>query len=257
MKFAIVERGDAYSKELADYIKERCQQEGWQYHKSNPDLIISIGGDGTMLRSIHEYLDQLDSVCFVGIHTGTLGFLTDYTKQEIHLFLHGLFNKKPQLEEFPLLEITLPEKKETFYAFNEIRIESIAKTVHLNIYIDGEFFEKTTGSGICISTQNGSTAINRALSGAVVDSGLQVMQLSEIMPIVHNHHHSLKNPYIMRKDREIMVQGDTIRYTMGCYDHLSRTFQDVNQILIRTSQKKVRFARYRTYSYLRRLKELY
>ena len=91
----------------------------------------------------------------MGIHTGTLGFLTDYTKQEIHLFLHGLFNKKPQLEEFPLLEITLPEKKETFYAFNEIRIESIAKTVHLNIYIDGEFFEKTTGSGICISTQNG------------------------------------------------------------------------------------------------------
>ena len=61
----------------------------------------------------------------------------------------------------------------------------------------------------------------------------------------------------MRKDREIMVQGDTIRYTMGCYDHLSRSFQDVNQILIRTSQKKVRFARYRTYSYLRRLKELY
>lgn len=90
-----------------------------------------------------------------------------------------------------------------------------------------------------------------------MDSGLQVMQLSEIMPIVHNHHHSLKNPYIMRKDREIMVQGDTIRYTMGCYDHLSRSFQDVNQILIRTSQKKVRFARYRTYSYLRRLKELY
>lgn len=41
----------------------------------------------------------------------------------------------------------------------------------------------------------------------------------------------------MRKDREIMVQGDTIRYTMGCYDHLSRSFQDVNQILIRTSQK--------------------
>lgn len=48
----------------------------------------------------------------------------------------------------------------------------------------GNSLRKTTGSGICISTQNGSTAINRALSGAVVDSGLQVMQLSEIMPIV-------------------------------------------------------------------------
>lgn len=88
-----------------------------------------------------------------------------------------------------------------------------------------------------MSTQNGSTAVNRALSGAVVDSGLQVMQLCEIMPIVHNHHHSLKNPYIMREDREIVVKGDTIKYTIGCYDYLSRPLDDVNEIIIRSSEK--------------------
>ncbi len=257
MKFTIVERGDTHSNEVSSYIKNSCIAQGWKYDNENPELIISVGGDGTMLHSIHDYLDQLDTAAFVGVHTGTLGFLTDYTQQEINLFLHGLFNKRPVIEEFPLLEIHLPEKNETFYAFNEIRIESVSKTVHLDLYIDGEFFEKTTGSGICVSTQNGSTAVNRALCGAVVDSGLQVMQLCEIMPIVHNHHHSLKNPYIMRKDREIMVKGDTIQYTIGCYDYLSRPLDDVKEIIIRSSEKKVRFARYRTYSYLHRLKELY
>lgn len=257
MKFAIMDRGDSFSNEVSAYIKQHCIQNEWTYDQDHPDLLISVGGDGTMLRSIHAYIDQLDHLLFVGIHTGTLGFLTDYTKQEIHLFFHGLFNKKPVIEEFPLLEIDLVGMDQTFYAFNEIRIESLSRTVHLDIYIDGEFFENTTGSGICVSTQNGSTAINRALSGAVVDSGLQVMQLCEIMPIVHKNHHSLKNPYIMRQDRVITVKGDTIQYTMGCYDHLSTSFQDVKEIQIRTSEKKVRFARYRTYSYLRRLKELY
>ena len=61
----------------------------------------------------------------------------------------------------------------------------------------------------------------------------------------------------MRKDREIMVKGDTIQYTIGCYDYLSRPLDDVKEIIIRSSEKKVRFARYRTYSYLHRLKELY
>lgn len=257
MRFTIVERGDEHSSEVSSYIKKQCLTQGWKYDQENPELLISVGGDGTMLRSIHDYIDKLDSCYVVGVHTGTLGFLTDYTQQEINLFLHGLFNKKPEIEEFPLLEIDLPQVNEKIYAFNEIRIESLSRTVNLDIYIDGEFFEKTTGSGICVSTQNGSTAVNRALAGAVVDSGLQVMQLCEIMPIVHNHHHSLRNPYIMRMDREITVKGDTIQYTVGCYDHLYRFLKDVNEIVIRSSQKKVRFARYRTYSYLHRLKELY
>ena len=98
--------------------------------------------------------------------------------------------------------------------------------------------------------------MNRALNGAVVDSDIQVMQLCEIMPISHHNHHSLRNPYIMRQDREILIKGD-LTYAKGYYDHLTHDIHDVNEIYVRTSEKKVRFARYRTYSYLRRLKNLY
>lgn len=256
MRFGIIDRGDVNSKEVSKRIKDACIEHEWEFSMQNPDLIISVGGDGTMLRSIHAYINQLDQISFVGVHTGTLGFFTDYTQSEINLFLNDLFTRKPKIEAFPMLEIDLPEKEEKFYAFNEVRIETIGKTLSLDVYIDNEFFENTTGSGLCISTQFGSTAVNRALAGAVVDSGIQVMQLCEIMPIAHNNHHSLRNPYIMRQDRKIRIKGD-FTYAKGCYDHLTYDIHDTNELYVKTSEKKVRFARYRTYSYLRRLKNLY
>ncbi len=257
MRFAFVLRPDDNTKRVAAVIRQKCESIGWQYDEKTPEIILSIGGDGTLLRGIHSYINQLDSIAFVGIHTGTLGFLTDYTQSEVDAFIHDIQNSAYEIEEFPLLETTFPETNTTIYSLNEVRIESLEKTLSLDVYIDGEFFERTTGSGICLSTQAGSTAVNRALSGAVVDSRLRVLQLCEIMPIAHNSHHSLRNPYIMRDDREVIVKSDLLRYGKVCYDHLNMDMNDVSEIHMKTSNKKVRFARYRTYSYLTRLKNLY
>ena len=144
-----------------------------------------------------------------------------------------------------------------YYGFNEARIGSWQHTLNLDIYIDEEFFERTNGSGICISTQYGSTAINRALNGAVVDPGIQVLQLTEIMPLTNMHHHSLGNPYIMKEDRVVKVKGDSFENAILSFDHHNISLSGISQIQISTSNKKVRFARYRTYSYLKRLKNLY
>ena len=143
------------------------------------------------------------------------------------------------------------------FSFNEIRIESSIRTLNLDVFIDDEYFERTTGSGICISTQAGSTAVNRALQGAVIDSGLNVMQLCEILPISHMNHHTLRNPYIMQCDRKVRVESDGLEKAYLYYDYLQEDLTDAEYILVKTSQKKVRFARYRTYSYLKRLKNLY
>ena len=210
-----------------------------------------------MLRAIHTYIDKLDEIQFVAIHTGNLGFFTDYTQDEVDHLVYDLKHNKPVVEEFNLLQMDLPQVNETLYALNEVRIESLAKTLVLDISIDDEFFESSQGSGICVSTQSGSTAVNRALKGAVVDPGLKVLQLCEIMPISHKNHHSLKNPYIMNDNRKISVRGDTLAYAHVCYDHLERDLKAISEIIIHSSTKKVRFARYRTYSYLTRLKNLY
>ncbi|MDD7280482.1 NAD kinase [Floccifex sp.] len=257
MKFAIIDRTDYNSIQQRNEIKKQLMEHGLEYDEKYPDLVICVGGDGTFLRAIHQYIDILDTTMFVGIHTGTLGFLTDFTQREINELIHLIVHTTPVIENRPMLKIEFKDKEEVCYALNEVRISSMDRTLKLDIYIDDEFFEQTSGSGICVSTQVGSSALNRALNGAVVDPGLDVLQLCEIMPVVNKNHHSLQNPYIMKETRKLTIKGEFLHYANINYDHLSANLEDVNEILISSSTKKVRFARYRTYSYLKRLKNLY
>lgn len=257
MRFTIEDRQDIHSKEISEYLKNQCQSIGWIYDPNNFQTVLSVGGDGTLLRSIHKYIDRIDDIEFVGIHTGTLGFLTDYTYEEVDSFIKDIQKNSLMIEKAPLLEFEIQERNKKFYSLNEVRIESFAKTLSLDIFIDDEFFEHCTGSGVCVSTQAGSTAVNRALQGAVIDSGLRVLQLCEIMPIAHKSHHSLRSPYIMKDDREVLVTGKSLSYAHACYDHLEIDLNNISELRIRTSNKSVKFARYRKYSYLRRLKNLY
>lgn len=256
MRFTTIDRGDPHTHQIVDTLLSRCQDLGWILDHEHPQVVLSVGGDGTLLRGIHKYIDQLDQVSFVGIHTGTLGFYTDYTWDEIDTFLEDIQKDQVVYEEMPLLEMYFSNGDKQ-YALNEVRIESISRTLSLDIWIDDEFFERTTGSGICISTQAGSTAINRALKGAIIDNGLHVLQLCEIMPISHKNHHSLQNPYIMREDRIVKVKGDGLSLAKAAFDHLEQNLSGIEWINIQTSLKKARFARFRKYSYLKRLKNLY
>lgn len=257
MRIAIATRDDDYSKELASILEEKCSEAGIEYDEENPNLIICIGGDGTILRAIHKFMLLLDTVDFVGIHTGTLGFLTDYTKDELDQFVQDLKRGPVKVDKKALLEVQVSNQEEPIYALNEVRIESVTRTLSLDVYIDDEFFEKATGSGLCICTQAGSTAVNRALGGAVIDSGLNVFELSEIMPITHKGHHSLGNPYIMNCDRTIQIVGNSLSDAIIAYDHLNLPLSNAFWIVITEAEKKVRFARFRTYSYFKRLKSLY
>lgn len=258
MKFTIISRTDPYSDNLSASLKKILIQDyAWETDEDNPELVICIGGDGTLLRAIHQYLDLLDQVLFTAVHTGTLGFFTDYTNEQIPQFIEDITQKPYTVETSPLLKASLDDGRQV-YALNEIRLGSFNYTVAYDVYINGEFFEQTNGSGICICTQAGSTAANRALNGAVVDSGLSIMEMTEIMPVSHNNHHSLTSPYIMRDDRTVTVHGQSIQVSELSYDYLYiQDLEKVKMITISMSDKRVRFARYRPYSYLARLKNLY
>lgn len=224
----------------------------------HPDLVICIGGDGTILRAVHKYMDKIDSVRFVGIHTGTLGFFTDYTKDEIDTFIDDIKKNQFTISKSNLLEINIfRENKETVYALNEMRIESILHTQKLDIFVDGEYFETITGSGVCICTQAGSTAMNRALKGAVVDDGIQLLQMCEITGIHHHLSHSLGNPYIMKCSRNISIESKQFKNAYLCYDHQYHNMDTIKKVTCTTSNKQVQFIRFREYSYLKRLKNLY
>ncbi len=254
-KFAIVAKKNEKSFLIEQQINRELSANGWIMDKNKPQLVICVGGDGTLLYAVHKYLDQLEDLCFVGIHTGTLGFFTDYTEEELTLCLHDILHHEPEIFRSYLLNINTG--KEQLFALNELRIENVKRTQVVDIKVDGEFFETCRGSGICLSTQAGSTAYNRSLGGAVIDNGLNIMQLAEITSIQHCKQRSLGNPYILKMDRKVELTSNDFSDALLCYDHLHQTLDGVNQVICTMSNRCVRFARYREYSYLQRLKNLY
>lgn len=257
MNYAIVSKVDEKSHIVSQKIRNRLNEEGWIENEKTAQLIICVGGDGTLLYGVHQFLDRINDLLFLGIHTGTLGFFTDYTEEELEECLHDILHKTPHIYESRLLRIELDDHKTPFYALNEMRIENLVKSQIVDVYIDGEFFETCRGSGICLSTQAGSTAYNRGLGGAVIECGLSVMQLAEVTAIQHSKHRSLGSPYILMENRVVTMKSNTFDTAMLCYDHLNEQLENTTQVICRMSDKKVKFARYREYSYLKRLKNLY
>ncbi len=255
--FSIVAKTDDNSKKLESYIQAKLEENAFRQNKEQPEIVICIGGDGTLLYAVHKYVHLLHSIKFVAIHTGTLGFFTDYVEDEVDKMIQDIVSNQP-LEVFVsrLLEIQV-DQSQPYYALNEVRIENIRKTQKLDIYIDDEFFEKVVGNGVCVSTQAGSTAFNRSIKGAVIDSGLEVMQLCEIAGIQNAKHKSLGSPYIMNNDREIRFTCEDSSGAFLCYDHLYFELQNAKTITCKVSEKCVSFVRFKSYSYLERLRSLY
>ena len=109
MKFSIIDRMDPNSIIQRNEIRNKLIQKNWIYDEENPGLVICVGGDGTFLRAIHQYLHILDHTMFVGIHTGTLGFLTDFTQDEIDILIDLITTTTPVIENRPMLEIEFPQ----------------------------------------------------------------------------------------------------------------------------------------------------
>ena len=238
MRYMVVCRQDGNTQSVAEQVRSTLDAAGWIHCEDDPQLVICIGGDGTLLYGVHQYMHSVNDLMFLGIHTGTLGFFTDYTQDELDLCLNDLLHKTPQIFSSRLLKIEVDTMCDPFYALNEM-------------------FESCRGSGICLSTQAGSTALNRSLKGAVIDSGLSVMQLAEITPIQHSKHRSLGNPYIMMETRKVRIVSDDFQTALLGYDHKSVPLLNAREVKVAMSDKLVHFARYRQYSYLKRLKNLY
>lgn len=255
MRYTIEKKESELSNQVEKYLLDKLTL---QKDDLNPNLIICIGGDGTILRAVHKYIDKLDEVKFLGIHTGTLGFFTDYTLDELDTLIRDIQEKTYTISKSNLLKIQVNDDfTQTYYALNEMRIESILHTQKLDIFIDKEYFETITGSGVCICTQAGSTAMNRALKGAVVDDGIQLLQMCEITGIHHHLSHSLGNPYIMKCSRKIKIVSEKFKNAFLCYDHQFLEMENIKSVTCTTSVKQVQFIRFKEYSYLRRLKNLY
>lgn len=256
VKYAFVTRDDETSKKTALKIDEQLKNH-FIFDEENPDLVISIGGDGTILNAVHQYMDK--NCAFIGLHTGTLGFFTDYQLDELNQFIQDIIKNEYQLFDRNLLEVKInkKDKTETLYALNELRLDQGLRTQTIIVYINNVLFEIFRGNGLCISTPSGSTGYNKSLGGSIIYPGIPLMQLTEVAGIHHNAYRSLGSSLILDESQTIKLISEQFQQASMGLDHLHFCFDDVESIEVRISQKTVKFVEYKQMSFIQRVRRAF
>ena len=83
MKVAIYANEREQSQQVKEQLMLKLQQEQIELNDQEPEIVLTIGGDGTVLHAVHHYLNQIEKVKFIGIHTGHLGYYTDWLPDEL------------------------------------------------------------------------------------------------------------------------------------------------------------------------------
>lgn len=258
MKFSITSKGDETSNALAQKIRTYLLDFEFQYDEDQPDIVISVGGDGTLLYAFHRYNKRLDKTAFIGVHTGHLGFYADWLPNEIEKMVIAIAKTPFQIVEYPLLEVVIRHNggsEASYLALNECTVKSIEGTLVMNIEIKGLLFETFRGDGLCISTPTGSTAYNKALGGALIHPSLRAIQLTEMASINNRVFRTIGSPLILPDHHTCMLKPVNDVDFQITIDHLTLLHKNVRSIQCRVAQEKVRFARFRPFPFWKRVRD--
>lgn len=168
------------------------------YKESNePDLVIVIGGDGSLLHAIRD-CDYSGN--FLLINAGTLGHYAEYEIDEIDLFIDDIKSGNMSFEKHRAIELI--DDKQVWYAVNDIMIGSAIKTLHIEVRINGKMLFITPASGILLSTPFGSSGYAHSLGGSLMtgDSGYELNMLA---PLHNAKYHSFISSLILN-DEDIL-----------------------------------------------------
>ncbi len=187
------------------------------------DLIISLGGDGTLL-NIAPLVERPD-VPILGVNLGGLGFITEIAMDELESVVTKTLEGDYEVEKRMTLEIRVLSKKRKSYRFRVLNDAVITKgarsrIIDLETYVDNDYLCTYRADGLIISTPTGSTAYSLATGGPILEPSLSAIVLAPICPHTLTH-------------RPIVVPGNaTIHVTL-------RSFGDT-VILIPDGQPGVR-----------------
>jgi len=202
--------------QLGDFLNQRnhkillensiaSELENWEFSSASPediaknsDLIIVVGGDGTLLHAARSMADR--NIPLLGINLGRLGFLTDISPDNMHQALEQILDGNYEKEERFLLQAEIRKSGKTgasCTAFNDVVIHkwNVARMIEFETYVDGRFVETQRADGLIIATPTGSTAYALSGGGPLLDPSLNALVLVPICP------HTLSN-------RPIVVSGD-------------------------------------------------
>jgi NAD+ kinase len=166
------------------------------------DLVIVLGGDGTMLRTLDRFLDS--GIPVFGVNYGRVGFLTSVSAAELENGVERAFTGDYRLLDLPTLEVEADGKRRS--AINDIVLISSThgRVVELNWKVDGEDYGNVACDGMVCSTAIGSTAYNLSNGGPVLVWGIDVMAITFVAP-----HTLAARPLVIPRGQSLLAENAT------------------------------------------------
>ena len=208
----------------------------------NTDLVLSIGGDGTILRSAQAVVPRM--IPIIGINLGKLGFMTELSADEAIDRLPALLSGEGWTDERAMLQAELVVdggKTDTYHALNDVVVArgAIARLIRVSASIDGKHLTDYKADGVIAATATGSTGYSLAAGGPILHPKSEDFLLVPITP-----HLSPAYALVLPAETSVQLTVTTpYQATLSIDGHINMPLSDRASITIKQSPHRTRFLR--------------
>lgn len=218
------------------------------------DLLVSIGGDGTILRAI-TYIRDL-GIPIVGVNTGRLGFLSIFPKDQVGKLVREFVAGNYDLVERSLVQAEFtgntPGGAALDFALNEVTVsrKDTTSMITIDTYLDGEYLTSYWADGLIVATPTGSTGYSLSCGGPVITPSARSMVITPIAP-----HNLNARPLVISDDTEIRltVSGREPQHLVSLDSRIA-TVDNGTEIRIRKADFSIRMVEYPSESFFKTIR---
>lgn len=221
---------------------------------SSFDILISIGGDGTILRA--ATFVQNSGIPILGVNAGRLGFLAKVQKENIESFLQVVLEKKYTISERTLLSLEVNPPLSDFeinFAMNEISInrKDTTSMITIETYLNGEYLNSYWADGLIVSTPTGSTGYSLSCGGPILMPEVKALVITPIAP-----HNLNARPLVIADDTEIRlkVSGREEQYLVSLDSRITSIYNNA-ELRIKKTPFKIKMVEIPDETFLKTLRE--
>ena len=220
---------------------------------STVDLMITIGGDGTLLRSITFVRDL--GIPIIGINTGRLGFLATLNQELLNTELKKILKGEFNVEERSLLEVNI-DNNDNFsdfnFALNEVSVgrKNTTSMIEIKTTLNGEYLNTYWADGLIVSTPTGSTGYSLSCGGPIMTPSSQTFSITPIAP------HNLNARPLVISDEikiELSVEGREESHLLSLDSRINSLKNNVI-IKIKKANYKIKLASFKNNSFYKTLR---
>jgi NAD+ kinase len=218
------------------------------------DLLVSFGGDGTVLRAI-TYIKDI-GIPIVGVNIGRLGFLSTIKKEEVRKVVRGFVDNEYKIVERSLVEVQtendIPEFKGFNCALNELAVsrKDTTSMITVETYLNDEYLTSYWADGLIVSTPTGSTGYSLSCGGPVITPTARSLVITPIAP-----HNLNARPLVISDDTIIRLKvSGREKHHLVSLDSRLASLENGKEILVKKADFTVKMVEYASESFLKTIR---